>query len=363
MPKIRQAEFADYEKIITLKKKYDFAIKSFEEWENRWRHNPAMSGNWTMGWVLEDNNKKIVGYLGNIPMDYICGNKKLLAAAMSDFVVDKEFRNYSIMLLKKYFTQEIPDFFITTTASHDGEKVYAAFKAERIPVHATDVALFWIINHKQFSKSICRKKNLPYPNYLYFPFYFAFMLLDIINGHICLPHKGTSEVQVVHEFDYRFDEFWTAYRNKYNSRLLFVRDRMHLDWHFKQAGKRKNLWIFIIEHDRKIQSYAIFLRQTAEKIGLERVRLIDYCSLKNEQSSFQKIITAAISLFRESGLHMIESIGFNESTRSAIEQSNPHKRSLLSWPFYYKSNRRELDNLLSDPNKWNPNYIDGDSSV
>ena len=98
MPIIRQAKFTDYKKIITLEKKYDFAIKDFEEWENRWRDNPAMSGNWTMGWVLEDNNKKIVGYLGNIPMDYICGNKKLLAAAMSDFVVDKEFRNYSILL-------------------------------------------------------------------------------------------------------------------------------------------------------------------------------------------------------------------------------------------------------------------------
>ena len=40
-----------------------------------WNKNPAYKKGWPIGWVLE-SNKKIVGYLGNIPLNYYLAGKK-----------------------------------------------------------------------------------------------------------------------------------------------------------------------------------------------------------------------------------------------------------------------------------------------
>lgn len=363
MPKIRESLFKDYEGIIKLENSYDFDTKRFDEWEHIWKNSPAIVENWPMGWVLEDDSKEIVGYLGNIPMNYEYNNKKILVAAISEFIVKKEFRNYSIMLIKKYFDQKDPDLFINTTANYEGEKVYSAFKANRIPADSTDVALFWITNYKQFTKSACKKKNIPCIGVLCYPLFLVLLGLDKIKGRNRIYYKENSEVNICYDFDNRFDEFWTHFKKKNKSKILFVRDKSNLNWHFKYDIKKKDIWIFVIEKDNKITDYAIFLRQNGEKIGLERIRLIDYCSLNDEQDALLKIISCAIKKFKDDGIHLVESIGFDTDTRAIIEKSNPHKRKLLSWPFYYKSNREELTGILNDPEKWNPCYIDGDACV
>ena len=363
MPKIREALFSDYEGIIKLEKDHDFVLKDYDDWEHIWKNNPAITKNWPMGWVLEDDSQEIVGYFGNIPMNYEYNNTKILAAAGRDFVVKKEFRSYSLMLINKYFIQKAPDMFIATTANYEGGKVQSAFKAKPIPADSTDIALFWITNYEQFIKSFCRKKNIPCISILTHPLSLALQGVDKIKGRNRFSCKDNSDIKIYYNFDDRFDEFWTKFKEKNKAKLLFVRDKTNLDWHFRHAIKKNHIWIFAIEEDNKIKNYIIFLRQDGEKIGLNRVRLIDYCSLDNDQNAFLKIMLSALEKFKQEGVCLIESIGFNIETRTIFGKSNPRKRKLSSWPFYYKSNREELTNILNDPKKWNPCYIDGEASI
>ena len=72
-PELREALFEDYEQISLLEDKYDLDPKSREEWEHIWISNPAYKDfekRWPIGWVLEDKERRIVGYLGNIPLSY-----------------------------------------------------------------------------------------------------------------------------------------------------------------------------------------------------------------------------------------------------------------------------------------------------
>ena len=77
---IREARFEDYEEIKDLANKFNISVYSKNNWENIWKNNPYLKNenkNWTIGWVLENNNK-IVGHLGNIPTQYFINQKNIL---------------------------------------------------------------------------------------------------------------------------------------------------------------------------------------------------------------------------------------------------------------------------------------------
>ena len=100
---------ADYLSEVALPKysseKY---IRRFNFW---WLKNPAFSKDDSYGWIIVDNFKKkqIKGFLGNIPVDYKIDGKVYHTVSASTWVVDPEYRKYSIYLYFSYLKQ-IKDF-------------------------------------------------------------------------------------------------------------------------------------------------------------------------------------------------------------------------------------------------------------
>ena len=75
---IREIRFSDYKEISKVVRKNGLEIYSYEYWKNLWLDNPyykIMKKKWSKGWVLEKDNK-IVGYLGNFPMEYFLFGRK-----------------------------------------------------------------------------------------------------------------------------------------------------------------------------------------------------------------------------------------------------------------------------------------------
>src|SRR5258708_529233 len=75
-PLLRLALFDDYDQISALEAANGLAIKSREEWLHLWRENPAylQLPGWPIGWVLEDEDGRIVGVLENVPcLSPFCG--------------------------------------------------------------------------------------------------------------------------------------------------------------------------------------------------------------------------------------------------------------------------------------------------
>ena len=70
---VREVHKNDYDQIKDLHSKFNLNILNHDEWIKFWFKNPCfLESNETipLGWVVEDNNKKIVGYLGNIFKEY-----------------------------------------------------------------------------------------------------------------------------------------------------------------------------------------------------------------------------------------------------------------------------------------------------
>ena len=72
------------------KQRWGLAPDSFENWERLWRHNPALThqnSDRPIGWVLEADSA-VVGYMGNISLQYRYGAAALTAVASHGLVVE-----------------------------------------------------------------------------------------------------------------------------------------------------------------------------------------------------------------------------------------------------------------------------------
>src|SRR5437870_13425296 len=105
-----------------------------------------------MGLVLEAENK-IVGYLGSIPLLYHFGDKPLLAAAASGFLVEPAYRTFGKDLVASFYSQPNIDLFLSTTAESVG-RLAKAFEVETLPQENYATFLFWVLDAQHFADAV-----------------------------------------------------------------------------------------------------------------------------------------------------------------------------------------------------------------
>src|SRR5262249_56501182 len=87
-----------------------------------------------------------------------------------------------------------------------------------------------------------------------------------------------GEVTACPAFDDRFDEFWAELRARNPHRLLAVRTREMLEWHYRHAALDGRLWIGIVADGARLVAFATFVGDERPVWGT-RVRLVDFHSL------------------------------------------------------------------------------------
>ena len=141
MPTVRQANFSDYSQISDLLCRNSLETKSYDEWRDLWTANPSykkLNQQWPIGWVLEADDQRLTGFLGNIPLAYQLQGRQLVAAVTHAWAVDLPHRGYAMLLLDEYFRQEQPDLFLSTSVNGQALQAFTAFDSQRIPVGAWD---------------------------------------------------------------------------------------------------------------------------------------------------------------------------------------------------------------------------------
>src|SRR5262249_12132533 len=105
---LRTAKFQDYEQIAALEARNGLDIKSYEEWSHLWRANPLyreLGPDWPIGWVFEDDNKQIVGSMGNIPLLFELQGKRIVGASGRGWAVAPAHRSVALFLLDRVVNQ------------------------------------------------------------------------------------------------------------------------------------------------------------------------------------------------------------------------------------------------------------------
>lgn len=359
---VREARFDDYAKIASLQARYDLEAGSYQEWSHLWINNPVYRGRdwWPIGWVLEAADHEIVGYIGNIPLQYEFQGRSLLAATGRAFVVDSQHRSHSFMLLDRYFRQPKVDLHLNTTVNAQAISAYGIFRALRVPVGEWDQSAFWITNHRGFVESLLKSRSTPLASLLSFPISLAPRLRELLSQRK-LKVNHAVQVEYGSGFDERFDTFWADLK-KNNRRLLAVRDRETLEWHFRNSLLRDRIWILTVGTAARLDAYAIFYRDDNPKFDLKRMRLVDFQALNGDHHLLPPILARALQRCRAEGIHMLEVIGYCPEKRETVNGAIPYRRQLPSWMYFYRTKNRELAEQLKSADVWDPSGFDGDSS-
>jgi len=367
-PKLREARFEDYSQISALAAKFDLHTESYPAWTHLWQDNPVYRETQTkisIGWVLDSGENTISGYLGNIPVAYELGGKRLLAATTRAWVVDTPYRSYSPLLLATYFQQRNIDLFLSTTVNSQSEAAYTSFKSSRVPVGAWDRTLFWITNYRGFMASYLRKGSSRMVKPLRTPLSLGLFLRDRVMGSRLPKNGNLVSVLPCASFDERFQGFWDALRKAKWNVLLADRSRESLEWHFKFALLQNMAWIFIAEGSGGLVAYSVFLRHDYPQVGLTRMRLADFQCLEPTRSMdlLTAMLTAAADRCRQDSIHMLELVGVTPAMEARLSSASPHHRPLGSWLSFYKANSQAWAKVLDNPSVWEPSLFDGDSSL
>ena len=362
--KIREIQIEDYIQIKELHIKYNLKILNEEEWIKFWTENPCLlnaNNSFPLGWVLEDNNKRIVGSLGNIPKEYYYKNKKFIIACSHAWIVEDKYRLEAFSLLKNFFSQKNIDIFMVTTANSASAKILSRYNAKKMPLQNFADIKFIVLDFEKIIYSFFKYKKLPFGKFVgKLLFYLSFIALyKKLNfwKKVTQPKKTVlSEV-----IDNKFDEFWNTYKQDFQDKFLQSRSIHWLKWHIEKKINNNKAWIVSVIENNRLLGYAICLEKNNDKIGLKRITLVDLVSLKDNEEVYFSLIKNSINEAHKRGYHVFEVIGFNNLKRKIFSKFKTFSRKMPVFPFYYKTSSSINENFLEINNSWDPNLMDGDS--
>jgi hypothetical protein len=363
-PRLREATFDDYSQIALLESNYGLGSGSHEQWTHLWRENPLYRqrrADWPIGWVLEDENRQVVGSMGNIPLPYEIGGKSLIASSGRAWVCQPAYRSTSLLLLDRVIYQPGIDLYVNNTMTREAEPSIQVFDCPRVPCGQWNVSAFWITHHHGFLRSYLSRKNVRMAGLLSLPLGAASFLKDKISSRRI--RGAAATVRATDTIDRRFDQFWDAYRAANPAVLLAVRSREMLEWHFAQRLQRGKLWLATLCDGARILAYAVFDRRDNRELGLKRMRLVDFVSLEPGDELLRPILAWALEKCHREGVHMLENTGRWLDPGELIDRLAPHRRELSGWTYYYRASTPRLKEALRDRAAWKPALYDGNASL
>ena len=363
--KLREVSRKDYKSIKKLFQRNSLKMLSFDRWNNLWSKNPILKSKkkkWIRGWIIE-KNKKIVGHVGNFPMNYFLNKKLYICAVLNGWVVDRKFRSNSILLIKKYFSQLNVDFFLGTSFDLKTSKIMEAMRVKKVPVENLKYSLLIILKPKVILKYFLGNKSFLLKDIL-FNFLSKFMTFFLKEKFNYWEKKfSTENIVQCRTIDKRFNFLWKKVKTSQTNTIIFQRDVNWLKWHLDPFLKRKTVWIFFSIKNNKINGYTIcILKKNSEK-KIKSALLIDLIVFNDFDQTSKNLIGANIKEAKKRNCDIFEFRGFNEKNRKYMKFFRPFNKKLLLNPFYYRSKNKKLDKLLSNSKFWNPSYIDGDAIV
>jgi len=360
---VRDAKWEDYAAITALRARNGLISKSREEWEHLWINNPLYKTlpNWTIGWVAENTDRKVVGYVGNIPLSFEFKGQTVIGASIHGLTTDAGYQDSAGSLLTRLLNYTIPQIIVTPTANAKTIKLNGSAGLARVPTGDWNRSAYWIAGYQGFLANALKNKG--WPKILSYPAAAVLDLRDRLTKADSWTRRSRREIETCSSFDERFDRFWVELKRTYPERLLATRSREVLQWHFKHALAQRRVWIVTAGDGSRLIAYAIFCRQDDPQQGLTKVRLVDFQGLTSDMEVLAAMLGWGLSQCRKEGIHMLEASGFRPEKQSVIDWLAPYRQRFPARGYFYKTVDKQFGPELQDPAVWDPSHFDGDATL
>ena len=365
---IREAAFTDFSAVAALKERWGVVADSFENWERLWRHNPALkapNSDRPIGWVLEADGA-VVGYIGNISLQYRYGERTLSAVASHGLVVEPAYRSAGISLVAAFNRQKPADLYLTTTAIPAVGRIAKLFKFDVLPQAEYESVLFWILKPHTFAREIMKKLELK-PGLARAGSAAASLAIRVdklLRRRWPREHSTELAVSVIGINQIKDDEFQSLWMDKIREdrRLFADRSSAAIRWHFDIPGDRGTARVLCCRRNGKLIGYGV-VRHDRQANGVQKSIIADIFAKQDDPNVLRALLTAAYEDAKGAGSYILEVLGFPPKIRQEFLQWNPHVRKYPASPFYYKAADATLHKALSDGNAWYATPFDGDTTL
>jgi hypothetical protein len=364
---VREAEFTDFEEVYAMNRRLGQGADSTDNWLRLWRDNPAVQTGKAarrIGWVLMDT-RKIVGFLGSIPLLYEFQGRTLIAAATCRFAVEQAYRGLSHLLVNSFFRQKDVDLFLNTTATVGAGKMMTALRASPVPQRDYGRVLFWVLRPTQFAETVLRRASssrvlsavMSAPGGLFIRSEAA---LRRRRPTLSMPGYDVRE-SGLESVGPEFSRFWED-RAREAPYLFAHRTPEILRWHFNPPGSRKTTKVLSCSNGARLLGYAI-ARHDPPHAGFRRSLIADLMVESEDRALIMSLISAAHESSARAGSHVLEVLGFPQIIRDVCLQGHPYWRDYPACPYFYKVRKPELQEQLKAEEAWYACPYDGDATI
>ncbi len=355
--RLRTATFADAEAIAQLHKRNGMGDLDPVAWRNQWEAYPfaAEFRNIAIGWILETDTGRAVGYLGNVHMLYDLGGRAVKGAIAAAWMVDAGHRNMSLRLLTAFYKQDDVDLFLNVSANPTTARLLTAMKVPRIPIPGYDVPCFWAARPQAFAEAALRKRGIPGASVLARPAGIVLTARDVLlrsgRGHVA------AAVSRLSGFDGRFDSFWLSLRAG-PPRLRAVRTRAVLEWRFGAQLRGGRAAVVAASQGGTLSGYAVLVRRQSPELGMDAYDVADLQAIQDNPTTIRDLLLASVSIAREDGMDAVKFLTGTPAKRAPADELRPYTYRLGHWQLYYKVESAELKNVLSMADAWDVSLFD-----
>jgi len=355
--RVRPATFDDGEAIGRLHERNGLGQLDATAWRKSYETHPFPQEfpEFPLGWVLETENGAIAGSLGNVPMLYDLGGRKLRAAIASAWAVDAEYRGKSLHLLNSFYKQKGVELWLNGSANPATSQVLTAIKMPRMPIPDYAVPCFWAVRPRAFAKAALERRSTPAAALLAYPAGLALLARDIFlrsgRGRI------HSNVQRVTGFDERFDRHWQKLCQG-TPRLRAYRDRAALEWRFGPALRQGHTAILTARQGEELLGYTVLTRREGSELGMDLFDVVDLQAAGDNPAVLRDLLLGAFQLARKEGADAVKLMTGTPAKRAPAEALRPYTYQLPLWQLYYKASTPELTTELGKAEAWDFSLFD-----
>ena len=387
-----------------------YAACSFEEFEelcrHRWLNNPFRTKNDPLGWVLEAESGRIVGFHGLVPVSLWIGDRSHPAVSPTTWAADPGYGKAGLALLTTYLNWGTDRFLLNTTANaitsamHEGS--HAGMK--KIPIDDFDQRLLWVVDFKALLRWKIRESQAPEmvrraagsaaglavmgalaP--------FAFGLLGGGGAALRAAFGGMRikfdcpplQVEPIAKFGPEFDGLWD--RLKHNYAVTVERTAAFLNWrHLNLPRLLGRSCALACRENGKLLGYVALREPSTTAPGHWIVTDLFYDTHRPAvlhnlmNAAFDFAVARSASVIEMFGFHpalnrelmaqnpyvlrraQLERLGRGASLASLLAELKPHSRKISSSTYWYRAPNAELDRICST-GRWWPSGVDGDLNL
>jgi len=336
-------------------------LRRFNHW---WIQNPVFNESFIRGWVLENEKKEIVGFIGNIPQSFKLGENNVLANISTSWCVKKEYRHHSLKLFQAFLSQNKTSLCISTTVAKQLHSMHFRWGYKQIPLHSFNHVLFWILNPKD-----CLKYAFMYKGYSAIVSNLAgwlgFLPLGIVNQVRCkwkIIKNTELQIEEVTKCGSAFDELWKRISKHHSA--ISVRTADILNWHYNFMKKSTIKYhMLACTECGSIPGYAVYQVIENPRFHSRRLRIVDLFVEYKREDVVLALLNSVINAGCRLNAVAVEITGGIEWICQTLSSTRPFVRKNPTVPPFYCASDAMVSKKLEDTNVWYATEYDGDSSL